>query len=359
MSDGVRIRRAADAEQQPVETLGGSYVTETRGKQSAASAPSAAPRRRWSPMGLAALALGLAVPLVAREYYLYVMALVVIEATAIIGLSYIIWNTELVSVGHAAIQGIGAYGAAVAMNQWGLGFIPALLIGCVAAGVIGLIVAVASVRVKGPYFTVVTLGLAWSVPEVLLVFPEITGGYNGISVPETALWEGGHQALFYYCGLAVLAGAIFLVRRMDRSRVGRALLMVRENEIAARTLGISPARVKILAITFGNVLTGCSGVLLLYLVTTIAPSTFGFSQSVFFLTGSIVGGIASPIGGLVGALFTVLVPQALSDLSGLASIVMGALLFAVLLLAPNGITPEIVKLGRRFLGGRRGGGDAH
>lgn len=303
-------------------------------------------------LGPLTFAVGLFVPLVARDYYLYVMALVVIQATAIVGLSYVIWNTELVSVGHAAIQGIGAYGAAVAVTQWGAGFIVALIVGCVSAAVVGLIVAIASVRVKGPYFTVITLGLAWSVPEVLLVFPGLTGGYNGVSVPEVALWKDGHQALFYYCGLAALTASILLVRRLDRSRVGRALLMVRENEIAARTLGISPAWVKIVAITFGNVLTGCSGVLLLYLVTTISPSTFGFSQSVFFLTGSIVGGIASPVGGLIGALVTVLVPQALSNLSGLASIVMGGLLFVALLVAPRGITPELARAGRALIGHR-------
>lgn len=305
-------------------------------------------RRRYRTPGLVALLAAVLAPAIAHDYYLYVLALVVIQATAIIGLSYIIWNTGLVSVGHAAIQGIGAYGAAIVITHWGADFVVAMLCGCAASALVGLIVAVASVRVKGPYFTVITLGLAWSVPEVLLVFPEYTGGYNGISVPEISLWKGGHQILFYYLALFVLAASILIVRRLDRSRIGRALLMVRENEIAARTLGISPTRVKIVAITFGNVLAGCSGVLLLYLVTTIAPSTFGFSQSVFFLAGSIVGGIMSPIGGVVGALFAVLVPQVLSNLSALASIVMGLILLTVLLAAPQGITPELVKLVRRL-----------
>lgn len=300
--------------------------------------------------------LAAAAPFFSTDYYLYTLALLLIQAIAVISLGYVIWNTELVSVGHAAIQGVGAYVAALMITQMGADYVTALIVGCVAAALIGLIVAAASVRVKGPYFAVITLGLAWSVPEVILVYPELTGGFEGISIPDAALFGLHGQTVIYYVALVVLIASVIMLYRLDRARFGRALLMVRDNELASRTLGISPPLMKILAITFSNVLAGLSGVLLLYMVTTVSPSNFSFTQSIFFLAAAIIGGTSTPIGGIIGAVFIVLVPQLLSDFSALTNIIMGVILFVFLTFAPHGLAPILRKgldrAGAAFLSNR-------
>jgi ABC-type branched-subunit amino acid transport system permease subunit len=249
---------------------------------------------RWVWIGL--VAIGVIVPFVTSQTTTYVASLVVITAIAVLGLNYIIRNTGQVSIGHAAVQAFGSYCAGIVASALHADFMVALVAGTLGAAILGLILAVPSVRVTGPYFAVLTLVLGWAVNEAILLYPQVTGGYTG--------------------------------------------LFVQPFRAAATTLGVNIRWFMVLAISIGNMLAGLSGVLYLYTVSDITPSAFSLSQSAYFLVGSVVGGVGSVFGAILGSAVIVLIPQALSNLEWYANIILGAILIAVLLWRPGGLWPS-------------------
>ena len=284
---------------------------------------------------LAALA-----PLFVPDSYLFTLALVLVTALALLGLSYVIANSGLVSVGHAAIQGIGAYAAAICATRFHAPFLIALIAAVVVAALIGLIVAIPSVRLTGPYFAVVTLALGWAVPQMLTVAAPLTGGYGGVYVDSLRI-VGTSTATMYWIALILLALAIWMQSNLDRSHFGSALMLQKTSVHAARSLGIDTTVAKVLAVSFGNGLAGCSGALVLYLVSQISPQSFSFTQSALFLAGCIIGGVSSPAGALIGAAVVVLAPQLLNGSAAWGGVVLGGLLLGMLMLRPNGIVSLI------------------
>ncbi len=288
---------------------------------------------RW---WLVAAAVAATAPLYVPDSYLFTLALMLVTALALLGLSYIIANSGLVSVGHAAIQGIGAYAAAICATRLHAPWPLALVAAVAAAALVGLIVAIPSVRLTGPYFAVVTLALGWAVPQFLTVAAPLTGGYGGVYVDSLRI-AGTSTATMYWLALLLVALAIWMQSNLDRSHFGAALMLQKTSVHAARSLGIDTTAAKVLAVSFGNGLAGLSGALVLYLVSQISPATFSFTQSALFLAGSIIGGVSSPAGALLGAAVVVLAPQLLAGSAAWGGVMLGALLLGMLILRPNGI----------------------
>ena len=251
------------------------------------------------------------------------------------GLSYIIANSGLVSVGHAAIQGIGAYAAAICATRLHAPWPLALVAAVAAAALVGLIVAIPSVRLTGPYFAVVTLALGWAVPQFLTVAAPLTGGYGGVYVDSLRI-AGTSTATMYWLALLLVALAIgcrasrplalrrradaaederpcsALARhRHDRGQSARGQLRQRAGglERRARALSRQPDFTR-------DVLVHAVGAV---------PR------------GSIIGGVSSPAGALLGAAVVVLAPQLLAGSAAWGGVVLGALLLGMLILRPNGI----------------------
>jgi branched-chain amino acid transport system permease protein len=298
---------------------------------------------RWLVMWGITLVLGLCVPFVFGNFLTNLIALVWVSAISVLGLNYIIRNTGQVSLGHASIQAIGAYAGGISVVTFHAPAIIAFIVAPVCSGIFGLILAVSSIRLNGPYFAVVSLVLGWAVAEALTLFSGITGGYQGLYVQQFTIFASPVVTI-YFLALILFMISIFIVRNIQISKYGKALLVMKKSPQAATSLGVNVVRFKIISITIGNIFAGLSGVLYVYLVSAITPEAFGFSQSAYYLVASVVGGTLSPFGALLGSIVTVCLPTFMSSLQYYASALLGLLLIVVLAFLPGGLST----IGKRF-----------
>jgi branched-chain amino acid transport system permease protein len=227
-----------------------------------------------------------------------------------LGLNVVVGYTGQLHLGIAAFFGVGAYVAAiltVPSYPFQVGFITSLVVAVLAAGVLGVVLGAPTLRLRGDYLALVTLGFGEVVRFSLRNLEEITGGTRGLNpVPPPALpgvtgdWAADYR-LFYYLALAVLVVVVTLLYLLERSRLGRAWKAVREDELAATCMGINAARVKLSAFALGAALAGLAGCLYATKLTSTAqPDAFDFSRSTIMLCCLILGGLGSPRGALLG-----------------------------------------------------------
>lgn len=277
-------------------------------------------------------------------YTHFVFTLVAITTIVGVGLNILYGLTGLISFGHIAFYAIGAYCCALLMLQ-GVHFFLAMICSAIFSGFVGLLFAVPAVRVKGAFLAMVTIAFAFVIEHTLVEWRSLTGGQNGLSgFPMIAV--GSY--LFSERDLAIVASSLAFVallafERMERSGWGLAMKGIRDAEIASASLGYHPAQVKTIAFGVSALLAGLAGALYTPLIMFIAPSNFPFSQSILFLFSVILGGVATTLGPLFGAVVTVMLPEWLSALAQYRLLFFGALMLAVLLIAPSGISGLLTK----------------
>lgn len=279
------------------------------------------------------------------SYFTFVAALVALTTIVGVGLNVLVGLTGQISLGHVGFYAIGAYTVAIlnlnGVNFW-LGFLAAGLI----AGAVGALLALPALRVTGPYLAMVTIAFGFIVEHSIIEMRDLTGGQNGLmgfsgpSIAGVAFAERDIAILAIV--LAGLALAFFYL--LSRSGWGRAMMAVRDAEIAARSVALDPLGVKVSAFAISAALTGLAGALYAPLMMYIAPSSFTFSQSIIFLFAVIVGGTGWTLGPLVGAIVTVLLPELLSGLAEYRLLFFGIMLLVVLWIAPSGIVGAIARL---------------
>ncbi|MEE7440430.1 ABC transporter permease subunit [Methylobacterium oryzae] len=299
------------------------------------------PAMRLGIAGLTAAALGLVA--LTAGYSHFVIALVALTTVAGVGLNVLLGLTGLISFGQAGFYAIGAYASAI-LTLHGVSFWLALPAAALIAALVGGLVAVPAMRVKGPYLAMLTIAFGFIVEHGLIEGGELTGGQNGLVVTDAPSLFGEPLSPAGLAVLAVLAAGASLAGFdvLARSRLGRAMRAVRDADVAAAALGFDPVRVKTLAFAISAALTGLAGAILPPLMLFIAPSSFPFSQSILFVLSVIVGGAGTVLGPLLGALVTVLLPEALSGLAEYRLLFFGVATLAVLWLVPSGVTILIV-----------------
>ncbi|MCX4194580.1 branched-chain amino acid ABC transporter permease, partial [Methylobacterium organophilum] len=239
--------------------------------------------------GLTAAALGLVA--LTAGYSHFVIALVALTTVAGVGLNVLLGLTGLISFGQAGFYAIGAYASAI-LTLHGVSFWLALPAASLIAALVGGLVAVPAMRVKGPYLAMLTIAFGLIVEHGLIEGGELTGGQNGLVVTDAPTLLGEPLSPAGLAVLAVLAAGASLAGfdLLARSRLGRAMRAVRDADVAAAALGFDPVRVKTLAFAISAALTGLAGAVLPPLMLFIAPSSFPFSQSILFVLSVIVGG---------------------------------------------------------------------
>ena len=278
--------------------------------------------RRWDVLLLAA---ALLYPLLGLENVLFratdtplgsQATFLFIFAVLALGLNVVVGYTGQLHLGIAAFFGVGAYVTAiltVPSYPFQLGFVAALVAAVVATGLLGAALGAPTLRLRGDYLALVTLGFGEVVRFALRNLEEITGGTRGLNpVPAptmpvwvaqlgiTANWDRDYR-LFYYLALAALVAVLVLLHFLERSRLGRAWKAVREDELAASCVGINAARVKLSAFALGAALAGLAGCLYATkLTSTAGPDAFDFSRSTIMLCCLILGGLGNPRGALLG-----------------------------------------------------------
>src|SRR5215467_14013777 len=291
---------------------------------------------------IAGLVVALLPPFVAKNFVVLQLTLALIYAVAILGLNLLTGFNGQFSLGHSAFYGIGAYTAAILMDQADVAYYWTLPAAGAACFIVGFLFGLPALRLEGLYLALATFALAIAMPQLLKSTPlePWTGGVQGIVIlkPEApfGLPLNSDQWLYYFTILTaalMYAGAVNLVR----SRSGRAIIAIRDNPIAASAMGIDVALYKSLTFGVSALYTGVAGALGAIAVQFVAPDSFTFLLSVSLLVGLVIGGVGSIPGSLVGGLFVLFVPNiAESVSSGLAGAVYGVILLLVIYVMPSG-----------------------
>ncbi len=285
----------------------------------------------------------------ANSYYVFIMATLALTAISGIGLNILLGLAGQVSFGHVGFYAIGAYTVAILTTAAKLDFWLALPLAIALSAVVGGLLALPALRLRGPYLAMVTIAFGFVVENGAAEWREVTGGQNGImSVPTikafgTAFGERGVALLsIVLCAVLVLG-----FRRLSRSQWGAAMRAVKDSEVAAESVGLNPVAIKALAFALSAACAGLAGALFAPLSGFVTPSTFAFLQSILFVLVVIVGGAGTLGGPLVGAAIVVLLPEALAGLAEYRLLFFGALMLVVLWLAPEGIVGQVQKWMRR------------
>ncbi|MET0567775.1 MAG: branched-chain amino acid ABC transporter permease [Hyphomicrobiaceae bacterium] len=268
------------------------------------------PIARWAVAGVALL-FAVIVPLILHEYYLSIFNLVFIAIVGALGLNILVGYTGQISVGHAAFMSVGAYTAANLAVKLDLPFWITLPAGGLMAAVIGAIVGIPSLRIKGLYLAIATLASQLIIEWVINHTPAISGGAQAsIEVPRPALFgmqlKTQGQLYLFLLFFAVLA--IVATLNLVRSRIGRAFVAIRDQDIAAEIIGINIYRYKLLAFAISSFYAGVCGVLYTYYFGIANYEAFQIGVSIDYLAMIIVGGLGSVLGSVLGAAFITMLP---------------------------------------------------
>lgn len=307
--------------------------------------------RVWAGWILLAVVL-LALPYLSTGYILFLTTLVAINIIATVGLNITVGYAGLLSIGHSAFIGVGAYASALMAIHLGTPLILNMIVGGITAFLVGVVFGAPSLRIKGVYLAIATLAAQYSLYFVFQQWTPVTGGDRGLSVPGTNFF-GLREMGFYFFVIAAMVLLCITARNLFRTRVGRAFIALRERDYAAEVLGINVVRYKLLAFALGAAYAGVAGALLGSFLRIVNPDMFTLLASVFFLAAVVVGGQASILGSVLGAAFMTLMPEILrfllefsgafgvSDIAGILSplreLIFGALIVGFLIFEPRGL----------------------
>ena len=325
------------------------------------------------------LALAFLVPLlqpvlpdVVSNYRLFLVSTMIIAAIAVLGLNLLTGFNGQISLGHSAFYAVGAYTAAILMDKLDMPYYATLPIAAVMCFIVGYLFGLPALKLEGHYLALATFALALSVPQILKYkwLEDLTGGVQGIvlSKPEVpfGLPLNEDQWLYYYC-LVVMVLLYWAAANILNSRSGRAMMAIRDQYMAADTMGIDTALYKTVTFGISAAYTGIAGALSASAIAFVAPDSFNIFLSIKFLIGLVVGGIGSLVGSVVGGIFYVLVDNSAQALSTFAKndlglqfdlsayTVFGILLIVLMYLMPMGIVGGVYYLVQNLRGSMRGG----
>jgi branched-chain amino acid transport system permease protein len=312
-----------------------------------------APARRWAASartgGLLALAITIvALPLLLANNYFYEIAILVgLNAIVCVGLNLLIGYAGQISLGHAGFYALGGYGSAILSSRYGWPGMLSLLAATLAVAALATVVGRPTLRLKGHYLAMATLGLGVIVSIVLSTEDKVTGGPDGMAVPPLALLGvalQGERMWYAVVGLVLLL-AVWLALNLIHSPAGRALRALHGSETAAQVLGIDAARHKLRVFVISAVFAAFAGALTAHYAGFITPAKASFMHSIELVIMVVFGGMASVFGAVVGAAVLTTLPQLLTVLKDYEMMAFGAVLIATMIFFPQGIVPT---LARRF-----------
>jgi branched-chain amino acid transport system permease protein len=303
-------------------------------------------QRFW--YGLLLLAL-LAAPWGLSEYMLSQLVFICIYGIVGLGLMLLTGYTGQVSLGHAAFMAVGAYTHGLLIAA-GWPFVLSLAAAAVLSALVGVIVGLPALRVRGIYLAIATMAFGFIVEEVLARWESVTGGNSGLQIGTPVLFgvKLDTTASFYYLCLAIAILVTLGMLNLLRAPTGRAFVAIRDSEISAQSMGIHLARYKTTAFALSAAIAGVAGALYAHQIRFLTPEQFTILQSIELLLMIVIGGIGSIHGAFFGAAFVISLPQfidwfkdflpeAIANATGLRPLIFGAIMIAVVLVEPYGI----------------------
>jgi len=293
-------------------------------------------------------------PLYWDNYLLGVANLVGITLIAAVGLNILLGYCGQLSIGHAGFIAVGAYTAAVLTGTFELPFLVGLICAGLMAGLVGLIFGIPSLKVKGFYLGIATIAaqfiIIWFINHL-----SITGGFTGIAVPYASI--GGFvfdtEASQFYLIMTIAVLCVFFAKNLARTRIGRAFVAIRDNDLAAEVMGINLFYYKLLAFFIGCFLAGIAGSLLAHWIGFMNAEQFSISESILYIGMVIIGGMGSALGPILGVIFIRLLQQGVMFIapmlesafpalpagfaSGISPMLFGVVIVLFLVLEPRGL----------------------
>jgi branched-chain amino acid transport system permease protein len=298
-------------------------------------------------------------PLLVSEYQVYLLTLTAIWAILALSMGLVLGYVGQINLGQIAFVAIAAYVSSLLRLKLGMSFwLAAPLAGACVVG-IAAIVGLITLRLRGPYFVLVMLAFAEIVRLIIANWQDVTNGplgLRGIAPPEPILGLSFDTKIeFYYLTLAILAASLAALMRLVRSKTGRLMIAVREDEVLAEFVGVPIMRQKVIGLCISAFVAALGGVLMGPFLSILAPSQFNLFASVDMIVMVVVGGVGTLVGPIIGAVFLTYVPEVLSFASHFRPILLGIILIIVTLFVPHGI----VGAWRRLLSfGGKAGSDA-
>jgi branched-chain amino acid transport system permease protein len=295
------------------------------------------------PLVIAGSLIVLAFPLIFSSYQANIMTTALMYIVLGLGLNIVVGLAGLLDLGYVAFYAVGAYSYALFNLHFDLGFWAALPIGGLLAALFGVLLGFPVLRLRGDYLAIVTLGFGEIIRLILENWNAFSKGPSGISnIPRPGFF-GVEMSLdqamtfMYYLMLALLAATIFVVNRLQDSRLGRAWVALREDETACQAMGIDKAGTKLIAFALGAFWAGLIGVIFAAKTTFVNPASFTFMESAIILSIVVLGGMGSITGVIFGALILILLPEYLRPLSEYRMLAFGAILVAMMIFKPEGL----------------------
>ena len=303
-------------------------------------------------------------PLWAGDYVLAMACIIGIHVIATLGLNLTTGNAGLISLSHGAFLGVGCYTVAY-LAKLGVPFYLALPAAGAFTALLGVVVGLPSLRVKGIYLAIATLAAHFVLSFFFREWDAVTGGVPGTSIPRARLggFEFAGDRRNFYLIFVCAFGLAIAARNLARTYIGRAFVAVRDRDISAEILGVHLLRTKLTAFAIGAFYAGVAGGLLGYFYGSISPEYFVLTLSVFYLAAVIVGGLGTVLGSILGALFMTFVPEALRLLAHASSqwfpavaglllpmgqVVFGVLIIGFLVFEPKGLAAIWARIRRMF-----------
>lgn len=301
--------------------------------------------RKWPARGMVGglLAALLLLPRFGSDYAVYIVTLISIYAIGILGQNLLIGYTGQISFGQAGFLAIGAYTLAH-LTRMGLPFLLALAAAGLLAALFGVLVGFPALRLKGPYLAVATLGFGVAVYQVFSNWDFLSGGRMGLNIPALT-WGGLKKGLLmYYLNVGTAVLFLLATYNLISSYAGRALIAIRDSDIAAEMMGVSLTRYKLLAFAVSSFYTGVQGGLLAQLFGYLEPQMFTVLETITLFVGVVVGGLAIVEGSIFGAAFAILVPQVFAGYRELVPAVFGVTILLVMIFEPHGFAGRWIKV---------------
>ncbi len=306
-----------------------------------------------------------AVPFAVDQYWLYWVCLIAINVISATGLNILSGYTGLASLGQAAFMGVGAYTVALLELHAGTSFLLNVPVAGAVAALVGLIVGIPSLRVKGLYLAIATIAASVILEFTFTNWESVTNGVKGLTVTPAQIFgfELDRPARLYWVIVPTAILFVAMAVNLFRTRVGRAFIAIRDRDISAEVLGIPLLKYKLLSFGLSSFYAGVAGGLWAYFFRVVTPESFPIVMSIFFLAAIIVGGMGTIRGSILGAAFMTVVPEllrfgftfltpwipdAMTIIPAVRSVVFGALIVGFLLFEPQGLAEVLPRLRRYF-----------
>lgn len=280
-------------------------------------------------------------PFILSKYTVFLLSLLAVYALVSLGLNLLMGYTGQIAAGHAGFLALGAYFTAIVGTR--VEWMPCLVIILMAGiftGIVGFLLGIPILRLKGFYIAMATLAFGVVVSETILQWSSLTNGDDGFQVPIARIAGFSFDSDFklYYLIFFVTIILIVLAKNLTNSYIGRAFIALRESETAAQTIGVDLAKYKTIAFAISAFYTGVAGGLFAYLITYLSPDAFTIELSIDFIAMIVIGGMGSILGSIIGAVILTGMQQLLAGLQNLQILIFGLSLIIFTIFMPRGIS---------------------